>query len=155
MLLQPSVWVRPVWCRARPSGRWAASTRRLSRGVDTDLGWRLAAQVPIAGVPEPLVTYRQHPAQIHRNTVGWEQDNAAILDKAFGSGLLPPEVQALERRARANLALTVAYLNRQEGGAAAAKVGEAFRLSPLLTASWFARAALRRLAAACAPVSTS
>ena len=123
---------------------------RLSRGVDTDLGWRLAAQVPIAGVPEPLVRYRQHPAQIHRNTVGWERDNAAILDKAFSSGLLPPEVQALERRARTNLALTVAYLQssgwrrRRDG-----KVGEAFRLSPLASPlGGLARATLRRLAAA-------
>jgi glycosyltransferase involved in cell wall biosynthesis len=119
---------------------------RLTRGDDSDLAWRLAAQFPVALVPEPLARYRQHPAQVHRDVATWERDWKLVLDKAFTSKLLPAGIQALERRARTNLALTLAYLHRRDDRLRAlVTVGEAFWLSPLRTTGWLARSGRRRL----------
>jgi glycosyltransferase involved in cell wall biosynthesis len=120
---------------------------RLSRGCDADLAWRLAAQYPIAAVREPLVGYRQHPAQLHRDVEPWERDWQLVLRTAFSSTLLPPEIQALERRARFNLAFTAAYLRRRDNRVGAlARVLEAFWLCPLRTIRLLARSGARRLA---------
>ena len=119
---------------------------RLARGQDSDLAWRLAVAFPVGLVPEPLASYRQHAAQIHRDVTTWEHDWTLILRKAFASMCLPPEIQALERRARTNLALTVAYEQRREQPLrSGAKLLQALSLSPLRTTRLIARSGVRRL----------
>jgi glycosyltransferase involved in cell wall biosynthesis len=120
---------------------------RLSLPQDSDLAWRLAAQYPVAVVREPLVGYRQHPAQLHRKVEPWDREWKSVLRTAFRSTLLPPEIQALERHARFNLAFTAAYLRRRDNRVRAlASVLEAFWLCPLRTIRSLARSGARRLA---------
>lgn len=119
---------------------------RLLTGEDSDLAWRLAVQFPIAAVPEPLASYRSHPAQKHLAHPSLEHDRKLILRKAFNSNLLPAELQSLERRARANLAFDLASaLRREHRLRALAQVWDAFRISPLRSIRWMASFAARRL----------
>jgi hypothetical protein len=115
---------------------------------DADLGWRLAARFPIATVPEPLVRYRVHGLQRHMTEPGFERYWKSVLGTAFGSRVLPPEVQRLERRARTNLALTLAYLYRRDRKARSAlQLCHALWLSPRRTIRWVAASVRRRLRA--------
>lgn len=115
---------------------------------DGDLGWRLAALFPIATVPEPLVRYRIHGVQRQIAEPGFERYWKSVLDRAFGSRILPPEVQRLERRARTNLALMLAYLYRRDRkGRSARQVCHALWLSPRRTIRWMATSVRRRLRA--------
>jgi glycosyltransferase involved in cell wall biosynthesis len=115
---------------------------------DGDLGWRLAARFPIDTVPEPLVRYRIHGVQRQIAEPGFERYWKSVLDKAFGSRILPQEVQRLERRARTNLALMLAYLYRRDRkGRSALQVCHALWLSPHRTVRWIATSVRRRLGA--------
>jgi len=114
---------------------WAAGgfDEAMSNAEDSDLAWRLfATRLPAAALPEPLASYRSHPAQKHRDLAAFERNATYLLRKAFASGLLPPAEQALERRAFANLALTLAheYRRRQDGRRALVHLWRAFRLAP-------------------------
>jgi glycosyltransferase involved in cell wall biosynthesis len=112
----------------------------LKRGEDSDLVWRLAARFPVAAVPEPLTRYRQHAAQKHARPAGFEENAARMLAKAFSSGLLPADVQALEHQARANLAFTVAYVNRRTDRPRSLRyLLRALRLDPVGTTRRLAR----------------
>jgi glycosyltransferase involved in cell wall biosynthesis len=86
----------------------------MKRAEDGDLTWRLAARYPVAAVPEPLARYRRHPAQKHRRPAGFEEAGRHMLGKAFSSGLLPPDVQPLERKAQAHLVFLLAYTYRDD-----------------------------------------
>jgi glycosyltransferase involved in cell wall biosynthesis len=136
---------QPPWVGLNQTGlvpRWAFEAvsgydERLTTCEDGDLTWRLAARFPIGALPEPLAKYRLHPAQKHRDVPQLKRDWKLVLDKAFASGLLPPEVQALERQARANLTLDLAYEDlKVHPLKSAARVCQAFRLSPTRAAAW-------------------
>jgi glycosyltransferase involved in cell wall biosynthesis len=135
----------PPWLGLNQTGlvpRWAFDAvggydDRLTRCEDGDLTWRLAVQFPLAVVPEPLAKYRLHPAQAHRDVPRLMDEWEFVLDKAFASGLLPPDLQALERQARANLALDLAYEElKVRPLRSAARICEAARLSPTRVAAW-------------------
>ena len=108
---------------------------------DSDLVWRLAAAVPLAAVAEPLASYRRHRAQKHLDLAAFERNEGPMLRKAFASGLLPPEAQALEREAFANLAFMLVHEHRRRAGGVRTLpyLWRAFRLAP----GRFTRLALR------------
>ncbi|MGZ4203616.1 MAG: hypothetical protein ACXVRH_16325, partial [Thermoleophilaceae bacterium] len=111
----------------------------MTNAADSDLAWRLVAQVPVAALPEPLASYRSHPAQKHRDLAAFERSAGYTMRKAFASGLLPPEAQALERESLANLAFALAYEHLRAGDRALLHLWRAFRLAP----GRFIRLALR------------
>lgn len=119
--------------------RWAFDAvggydERFTRCEDGDLTWRLAVRFPLAAVPEALAGYRLHPAQLHRDVPRLKGEWKLVLDKAFTSGLLPPEVQSLERQARANAELDWAYEElRVRPLRSLTRVFKALRLSPART----------------------
>jgi glycosyltransferase involved in cell wall biosynthesis len=73
----------------------------LSTSADWDFVTRVAMQFEVAAVPEPLVLYRLHGANMHRNVRRTERDVRLILGKAFS---LPAadKVGRLRRRAYSN-----------------------------------------------------
>jgi glycosyltransferase involved in cell wall biosynthesis len=112
---------------------WAAGgfDESMTNAEDSDLAWRLVSQVPVAAVAEPLASYRSHPAQKHRDLAAFERSASYTMRKAFASGLLPPEAQALERESLANLSLALAYEHRRAGNRRAlVHLWRAFRLDP-------------------------
>jgi glycosyltransferase involved in cell wall biosynthesis len=106
----------------------------MRRAEDGDLTWRLAARFRVAAVPEPLARYRHHPAQKHRTPEGFEEAGRHMLGKAFSSGLLPPDVQPLERQAYAHLAFILFTVHRAGGGPRSLRyLLRALRLDPVGT----------------------
>jgi glycosyltransferase involved in cell wall biosynthesis len=136
ILLQRGPWPSIAQTGVIPVVVFAAAGRfdeRLSTAADSDLAWRIAARFDIAAVHEPLSRYRSHDAQMHLDIAAYEHDVKILLSKAFASNLLPAELQRLERRARTNLALTLAYTYRVERRQPVRALREllvAFRLSP-------------------------
>jgi len=84
----------------------------MRRAEDGDLTWRLAARFPVAALPEPLARYRSHAGQKHARPEGFEEAGEHMLRKAFSSGLLPADVQRLERRAHAHLSFILSTVHR-------------------------------------------
>ncbi|MFL5829662.1 MAG: glycosyltransferase [Solirubrobacteraceae bacterium] len=120
---------------------------RLSTAADSDLACRIALRCELAAVTEPLASYRSHPTQMHLDIAPFEHDVKLLLRKAFGSGLLPAELQRLRRRAHANLAFTLAYLRYADGAeprAALRQLCVAFGFAPIETLKWVAGAVARR-----------
>jgi glycosyltransferase involved in cell wall biosynthesis len=62
---------------------------------DWELMYRVAKQFRVGFVPEPLVLYRQHPDNAHRNIPRQERSMMLALGKVFDSG--GPDVRALRR----------------------------------------------------------
>lgn len=125
---------------------------RLSTSADSDLAWRLAVRYRIAAVDEPLARYRRHPGQMHLDAASFAHDHRIVLRKAFASGLLPAELRGLERRARSNMAFSLAYAYRREHRARAlAHLCHAFWLTPRRSLPWVASFARRRLERAGSP----
>lgn len=71
----------------------------LSQCADWDLWVRLAALTDILYLDEPLVTYRQHGANMSRNAPLLEHDSLRVLEKGFGMPELPARLRARRRRA--------------------------------------------------------
>jgi len=57
---------------------------RLSTSADRDLWIRLAAKTKFGYLPDPLVTYRIHPGQMHHNIDAMESDLKEIYSKLRG-----------------------------------------------------------------------
>jgi glycosyltransferase involved in cell wall biosynthesis len=87
----------------------------LSTSADTDLACRVATAFGVTAVHEPLVLYRQHDAQMHLNADAMEHDMRIIFAKQFDTGVLPPSIQRLHRRARANLEYTLSASAFKDG----------------------------------------
>lgn len=66
---------------------------------DLHFALRLSSRFPVASLDEPLVRYRMHSEQIHRDLSSLE----ANMLKIFGDVLADPSQAALRRRATANL----------------------------------------------------
>jgi GT2 family glycosyltransferase len=114
----------------------------MSQTEDSDLVWRLAARFPVAAVPAALARYRHHPGQQHHDLATHERNLDRMLHKAFASSELPPDVQRLERQARANFAFAFAYeYGQRRSLRAAPRFARAFWYAPVRVTRW----ALRRL----------
>ena len=72
---------------------------RLSTSADWDLYYRIARRHPVAFVPEPLLRYRLHGANMHGNIQAMEQDMLLAFRKAFAAETRP----VLRRRAYGSL----------------------------------------------------
>lgn len=73
----------------------------LSQCADWDMWVRLATQTDFLFVDEPLVTYRQHDANMSRNAPLLEKDSLFVLEKGFAMKEIPKEVSAKRRAALA------------------------------------------------------
>ncbi len=69
---------------------------RLPPSEDWELMYRIACRFRIGFVPEPLILYRQHPDNAHRNIPRQERSMMLALDKVFADG--GADVRALRRR---------------------------------------------------------
>ena len=78
----------------------------LSGAEDWDLTYRIAKSFRIGFVSTPLVTYREHTTNVHRNIPYMERALLRAFEKAFAAGA--PDLAPLERRAYANLHLVFA-----------------------------------------------
>jgi glycosyltransferase involved in cell wall biosynthesis len=75
----------------------------LSQSADWDFLARALLRAPVASVPEALVRYRVHGANMSRDVGLLERDMTRAYAKLFARADLPDDVRALRRRAHANL----------------------------------------------------
>lgn len=72
---------------------------KLSQCADWDMWVRLAAQTEFLYLDEPLVTYRQHGANMSRNAPLLEQDSLQVLAKGFAMPELPESLHSQRQAA--------------------------------------------------------
>jgi glycosyltransferase involved in cell wall biosynthesis len=103
---------------------------RLSTSADWDLCLRIASAFRLGFVPEPLVRYTLHGANMHNNLAAMEHDVLVAYEKAFAAH--PESLGALRHRALANLYATLSgsYLAAGETSAAVRYLGKAIRHEP-------------------------
>jgi glycosyltransferase involved in cell wall biosynthesis len=84
-----------------------------SHCADWELAIRLARHTEFAYVPEPLVTYRQHGANLSRQIDTLERESTRLIEMTLSEPGLPPSVvrRANEARARNWMALAGCYFN--------------------------------------------
>jgi glycosyltransferase involved in cell wall biosynthesis len=91
----------------------------LSMSADWDFLARALLEAPVASVPEPLVRYRVHGANMSRNVGLLERDMTRAFAKLFARDDLPDDVRRSRRRAEANLHRMLAgsyFARRAPGG---------------------------------------
>ncbi len=71
----------------------------LSVSADLDFALRIEEFGPLYALPETLVRYRVHPAQMHRRLDDFGSDMSRLHDRVFADG----RRRSFERRCRANL----------------------------------------------------
>jgi glycosyltransferase involved in cell wall biosynthesis len=76
-----------------------------SVSADLEFALRMEEVGPLDAVPETLVRYRVHPAQMHRQLSELSADMSRLYDQVFTGG----RYQSIERRCRANLAAHVGF----------------------------------------------
>jgi glycosyltransferase involved in cell wall biosynthesis len=86
---------------------------RLSHCADWELWVRLARRTEFVCLPEPLVTYRQHGANLSRHIAILERESFQVLDAAFADPETPAPLKARQRRALARnwMVLAGCYFN--------------------------------------------
>ncbi len=82
---------------------------------DTDLWIRLAARYTLECVEEPLILYRQHGGNIHRDYGNLLQQNLRMLRKTFADPALPPHARRLRKRSFSRLYLMVSGCYVEQG----------------------------------------
>jgi len=87
----------------------------LSQCADWDMWVRLAARTEFLYLDEPLVTYRQHEANMSRNAHLLETDSRRVLDKGFAMAELPPALRGRRRSALARNDMVLAGTYFQAG----------------------------------------
>ena len=87
----------------------------LSQCADWDMWTRLAVFTEFLYVDRPLVTYRQHTANMSRNAALLEQDSLRVLEKGFAIDGLPDSIGAQRRAAFARnyMVLAGTYFHAQ------------------------------------------
>jgi hypothetical protein len=76
-----------------------------SVSADLEFALRMEEVGPLDTVPETLVRYRVHSAQMHRQLSEFSADISRLYDQVFTGG----RYQSIERRCRANLAAHVGF----------------------------------------------
>ena len=121
---------------------------RLSQSADWDFLARAWLAASVVAVPEPLVRYRVHGANMSRNVSLLERDMTYAFAKLFARDDLPDDVRASRRRAEANLHRMLAgsyFRQRAVKGFARATARSIARDPSALR--WYAAFPLRRLRA--------
>lgn len=119
----------------------------LSTSADTDLAVRVASRLPVDGVGDPLVLYRQHHGQMHHDPEAMRRDMSHVYRWAFDeSSPLPRNLRPLESRARANLETTLGLSYLGSGGwpRGVAHLVRAVRHDPSRTMELLTQSAARR-----------
>lgn len=82
---------------------------RLRASADWAFACHVALEHPVDSVPEPLVLYRQHTSsQVHLNLAAVERDMHLVWSEIFADSSLDPMLVRKQRRAMANLDLSLA-----------------------------------------------
>lgn len=81
---------------------------RLSSGADCDLACRIAVRHRVSGIDMPLLMYRQHGSQMHRNPETTFHDMDLIFKKFFDEKVAPAWMLPYKNRAYANLYVSLA-----------------------------------------------
>ena len=117
---------------------------RLSTSADWDLFIRVAASASVGFVAEPLMAYRLHGSNMHRNVDALERDAALVVAKAFDQN---HDLADIRRRAYGNLHYTVggAYLNIGRWRPGLRHLARATSLRPAATLVRVGRALARRM----------
>ncbi len=89
---------------------------RMRHSEDWDFCYRVGLQHKIAFVPEPLVRYRIHGTNMHKNVAAMESAMLFAFGKAFAAA--PPTIRRLRRRAygRLHTVLAGSYFNARQYG---------------------------------------
>jgi glycosyltransferase involved in cell wall biosynthesis len=121
---------------------------RLSQSADWDFLARALLAGPVVSVPEPLVRYRVHGANMSRNVPLLERDMTYAFAKLFARDDLPAGVRTNRRRAEANLhrMLAGSYFRKRDPVGFARSTARSVARDPKALA-WYARTPLRRLGA--------
>ncbi len=121
---------------------------RLSQSADWEFLARALLAGPVASVPEALVRYRVHGANMSRNVPLLERDMTYAFGKLFARDDLPPDVRRSRRRAEANLhrMLAGSYFKAREPLGFLRNTVRCVRRDPKAI-TWYVRMPLRRLGA--------
>lgn len=119
---------------------------RLSQSADWDFLARALLAGPVVSVPEPLVRYRVHGANMSRNVALLERDMTYAFAKLFARDDLPADVKQSRRRAEANLhrMLAGSYFRAHRPVAFLRSTARSVARDPAAL-GWYARLPLRRL----------
>jgi glycosyltransferase involved in cell wall biosynthesis len=119
---------------------------RLSQSADWDFLARALLAGPVVSVPEPLVRYRVHSANMSRNVALLERDMTYAFAKLFARDDLPGDVKRSRRRAEANLhrMLAGSYFRARRPAAFVWSMARSIARNPAAL-GWYARLPLRRL----------
>ena len=114
-----------------------------SVSADLEFALRMEEVGPLDAVPETLVRYRVHPAQMHRRLGDLARDVSLLHDRVFTDGRQSP----FERRCRANLDvhLGLSHLLRGRVSVAVPYLWRALRRDPRRIVTLPIRALVRRL----------
>jgi|TARA_Y100000031_G_scaffold20453_1_gene20945 glycosyltransferase involved in cell wall biosynthesis len=114
-----------------------------SVSADLEFALRMGEIGPLDAVPETLVRYRVHPAQMHRQLSEFSADMSRLYDQVFTGG----RYQSIERRCRANLDvhLGLSYLLRGCVGAAGPYLLNSLRRDPRRLITLPLRVLIRRI----------
>jgi len=119
----------------------------LSTSADADLVCRVASRYEVAAVYTPLVLYRQHPRQMHRDVDLFERDMLHVIRKLVRDPVVGPTVKPFHRRALANLyvSLGLTTLTQRRLGASLNYLAHAFANDPFRALNVATASALRRI----------
>ena len=114
-----------------------------SVSADLEFALRMGEIGPLDAVPETLVRYRVHPAQMHRQLSEFSADMSRLYDQVFTGG----RYQSIERRCRANLDayLGLSHLLRGRVGVAVPYLLNWLRRDPHRLVTLPLRALIRRM----------
>jgi glycosyltransferase involved in cell wall biosynthesis len=118
---------------------------RLSQSADWDFLARALLAGPVVSVPEPLVRYRVHGANMSRNVALLERDMTYAFAKLFARDDLPEDVKRNRRRAEANLhrMLAGSYFRRRAPAGFVRSSARSLRKDPSAVAYFLALPARR------------
>jgi len=106
---------RPIMCgigtgviRSDVFAEQGGFDERLSTAADCDLACRIATEHRVTGIQKPLLLWRQHGRQMHRDAARTFHDMDLIFKKFFDDGLAPEWMLPYRNRAYANLYVSLA-----------------------------------------------
>ncbi len=132
LLLVKFIFEPSLVVRRELATRLGGFDERVTAGEDWEFELRLARATPGAYVPEPLVKYRVHGGNMHRNPLHMERNSLAVLDIVFADPTLPERYQAMRNRAYRHVYLesVIRYLQQGRQAEARARLRLALALDP-------------------------
>jgi glycosyltransferase involved in cell wall biosynthesis len=124
-----------------PVARAIGFDPRLRASADWAFACHVALKHKVGAVQAPLILYRQHAeSQVHRNLAAVERDMRLVWSEIFHHPDLDPQIKRLQKRALANLHLSLAasYFKNEERLNFIRHLGRALTLRPdrVVAALW-------------------